>query len=66
MLYVVPSMKPQQLRIGAPVDTQRKESLQLLTSFQTVILNLLLEQTGSTDTDKLYDVEVNPVPSIQT
>ena len=35
-----------------------KESFQLMTSFQAVILNLLLEQTGSTNTDKLYDVEV--------
>ena len=60
MLRTVPSMNPQQLRMGAPVDTQTKESfqVQLMTSFQAVILNLLLEQTGSTNTDKLYDVEV--------
>ena len=51
-------MNPQQLRMGAPVDTQTKETFQLMTSFQAVILNLLLEQTGSTNTDKLYDVEV--------
>ena len=58
MLHTVPSMNPQQLRMGAPVDTQAKESFQLMTSFQAVILDLLLEQTGSTNTDKLYDVEV--------
>ena len=58
MLRTVPSMNPQQLRMGAPVDTQTKETFQLMTSFQAVILNLLLEQTGSTNTDKLYDVEV--------
>ena len=57
MLRTVPSMNPQQLRMGAPVDTQTKESFQLMT-FQAVTLNLLLEQTGSTNTDKLYDVEV--------
>ena len=58
MLRTVPSMNPQQLHMGAPVDTQTKESFQLMSSFQAVILNLLLEQTGSTNTDKLYDVEV--------